>query len=134
MADDPLVDDDFAMLAGFRFELRRFLHFSEGAAREMGLTSQQHQALLAICASPGAEMLVGELAERLFLRPHSATELINRLARLDLVERLQDDDDRRKVRVRISAHGKGMLGALAAAHRAELRRLRPLLRRLIRRL
>ena len=134
MADDHLMNIDLEMLASFRFELREFLHFSEGAAHEAGLTSQQHQALLAISAWPGAEMLVGELADRLLLRPHSATELINRLVRLDLVKRLQDESDRRKVRVQISAHGNAVLASLTATHRAELRRLRPMLEQLIRRL
>lgn len=134
MADDHLISDDFEMLAMFRFELRRFLNFSACAAHDAGLTAQQHQALLAICASAGTEMLVGELAERLFLRPHSATELVNRLARLKLVERLHDSSDRRRVRVRISGHGKAVLATLAATHRTELRRLRPMLERLIERL
>ncbi len=131
MAIDPVCDHDYETLARFRYELRRFLRFSEDAAAEAGLTPQQHQALLAIRAGEGGEMLVGTLAERLLLRPHSTTELVNRLEKLGLVERRQLEDDRRKVCVAVTAHGRGVLGSLSASHRAELRRMRPMLERLI---
>lgn len=131
MTRDPVCDDDYETLARFRYELRRFLRFSEEAAGAAGLTPQQHQALLAIRAGEGGEMLVGTLAERLLLRPHSTTELVNRLERLGLVERRQLEDDRRKVCVAITAHGRDVLGSLSASHRAELRRMRPMLEGLI---
>ena len=131
MAPDPVCDKDYETLARFRYELRRFLRFSEDAAAEAGLTPQQHQALLAVRAMEGGEMLVGTLAERLLLRPHSATELVNRLEKLGLVARRQLKDDRRKVCVAITPHGRAMLDSLAASHRTELRRMRPMLEGLI---
>jgi len=76
---DPLTEADFAALFGFRYALRRFLAFSAEAAGGAGLTPQQHQALLAIRAGEGRELIVGALAERLLLRPHSATELVDRM-------------------------------------------------------
>jgi DNA-binding MarR family transcriptional regulator len=131
MARDAVPDKDYETLARFRYELRHFLRFSEEAAADAGLTPQQHQALLAIRAQPSGEMLVGTLAERLLLRPHSATELVNRLEKLGLVERRQLEDDRRKVCVAITRCGRDALGSLAASHRAELRRMRPMLEGLI---
>ena len=131
MATEPVCDEDYETLARFRYELRRFLRFSEEAAVEAGLTPQQHQALLAIRGQHGGEMLVGTLAERLLLRPHSTTELVNRLEKLGLVERHQLADDRRKVCVAITRHGRDVLGSLSASHRAELRRMRPMLEGLI---
>jgi len=127
MEDVKIRDEDYAMLATFRYELRRFLHFSERAADDAGVTAQQHQALLAIRAAPGAAMPVGALAERLLLRPHSTTGLIDRLQKLDLVERFQADGDRRQVLVRLTPMGETLLATLSEAHRAELRRLTPLL-------
>jgi len=127
MEDVKIRDEDYAMLATFRYELRRFLHFSERAAEDAGVTAQQHQALLAIRAASGAAMPVGALAERLLLRPHSTTGLIDRLQKLDLVERFQADGDRRQVLVRLTPMGETLLATLSEAHRAELRRLTPLL-------
>jgi DNA-binding MarR family transcriptional regulator len=134
MADDDVRDEDYTTLATFRYELRNFLHFSENAAAEAGLTAQQHQALLALRGVPGGSMLVGELAERLLLRPHSASGLVDRLMGLGLVERNREDDDRRQVRILLTETGRKVLASLAASHRAELRRLRPLLTELMRRL
>lgn len=127
MEDVKIRDEDYVMLATFRYELRRFLQFSERAADDAGVTSQQHQALLAIRAASGAAMPVGALAERLLLRPHSTTGLIDRLQKLGLVERVRADGDRRQVLVRLTPMGETLLATLSAAHRAELRRLTPLL-------
>src|SRR6202044_268812 len=84
-ASSPVTKADFEMLASFRYELRRFLHFSEGAAREAGLTPGQHQALLAVKGFPGKDRItIGELAERLQVAHHSAVGLVDRLAANDL--------------------------------------------------
>lgn len=128
---EPLTDADFLALSGFRHALRRFLQFSGDAAVAAGLTPQQHQALLAIRASDGREMLVGALAEWLALRPHSVTELVNRMEKLDLVRRAAGVTDRRQVTVRLSPKGEQLLNGLSETHRAELRRLRPLLSELM---
>jgi DNA-binding MarR family transcriptional regulator len=127
MEDVKIRDEDYVMLASFRYELRRFLQFSERAADHAGVTSQQHQALLAIRAASGAAMPVGALAERLLLRPHSTTGLIDRLQKLGMVERVRADGDRRQVLVRLTPMGETLLATLSEAHRAELRRLTPLL-------
>ncbi len=133
MEDVKIRDEDYAMLATFRYELRRFLQFSERAADDAGVTAQQHQALLAIRAASGAAMPVGALAERMMLRPHSTTGLIDRLQKLDLVERFPADGDRRQVLVRLTLMGEKLLATLSEAHRAELRRLKPLLTSLMER-
>lgn len=127
MNDVDVANDDYDTLARFRYELRRFLQFSEDAARHAGLTARQHQALLAIRAGPTEGMTVGEIAERLLLRPHSMSGLIDRLAEAGLVARVRDDRDRRQIHVRATAKARTLLASLAGSHRAELRRLRPLL-------
>ena len=86
-----LTKAEYEALAAFRRALRQFTAFSAEAARKAGLTPQQHQALLAIKGAPGREMLaVGEIAEALCLRPHSAVELVDRMAELGLVQRHAD--------------------------------------------
>lgn len=124
-------DEDYRRLAQFRHALRRFLKFSEIAATEAGMTPQHYQALLAIRAGPEQGVLVGELAEQMLLRPHSATGLVDRLAEAGLVERARDEGDRRQVRVRATGAARALLASLAGSHRAELRRLKPMLADLI---
>ena len=95
IGNDELKDEDYAALADFRYALRQFLAFSERGADSFGLTPQQHQALLAIRGATRANVSVGYVAERLTLKPHSATGLIDRLETLDLVTRRPSPDDGR---------------------------------------
>jgi len=115
----PLTAADYEALAEFRYQIRRFLHFSEQAARRAGLEPAQHQLLLAAKAHPG-EPTVGQLAERLQLRHHSVVGLIDRLAEGGLVERSRAAQDRRQVRVRLTRGGETVLRKLSLEHRAEL--------------
>jgi DNA-binding MarR family transcriptional regulator len=116
-----LGDADLQALAEFRYRIRRFLRFSEEAAREAGLEPQQHQLLLAAAGTTNGPATVGELAERLQLRPHSVDELITRAEANGLVSRHRSDDDRRFVLVEPTANGRRMLDRLSGAHREELR-------------
>ena len=117
-----LSDDDYRRLLAFRDGLRRFLHWSEEQATEAGMTSAQHQLLLAI-RGHGATPSVGELAAHLLLKHHSVVELVDRAARGGLVRRLQDSDDQRVVRVELTALGRRKLRALAQHHLDELSRI-----------
>jgi DNA-binding MarR family transcriptional regulator len=128
----PLSKRQHERLAAFRYALRCFLHFSEEAAQAAGLTPQQHQALLAIKGYPGRECItVGELAERLQIRHHSAVELVDRLAVENLLARLPSAKDRRLVLVRLTRGGKEVLERLSAAHTEQLKTSGPeLIRRL----
>lgn len=123
---------DYEALAGFRYALRRFLRFSEQAARGTGLSPQQHQALLAIRGFPkGEPVTVGALAERLCSKPQSTSELVSRLQRQGLVARDSSESDGRQVFVRLTQAGEELLSRLSSAHRQELRRLGPELRVLL---
>lgn len=126
--------DRYEALAEFRYALRKFVAFSEGAARKAGLTPQQHQTLVAVRGLPRGEMpTIGYIAERLMLRHHSAVELVNRLARMGLVKRAQDEADRRRVLVKLTAKGERRLERLSKAHVDELRGIRPVLVTLLKR-
>ncbi len=127
-----LEQPDYQALAAFRHALRVFVEFSEGAARAAGLTPQQHQALLAIKGTAGPDGLsVGELAEHLLIRPHSAAELVNRLNHAGLVRRASDPADRRRVLLHLTPEAEHILHELSATHVEELHRIRPALERLI---
>lgn len=128
---EPVNDEVIRTLAAFRRELRIFLHFSETAALEAGLSPQQHQALLAIQGSERKEMTIGEIAESLLLRPHSASGLISRLERSCLVERRDGGSDARQRYVCLTGKSVDLLDHLSVAHRSELKRLRPLLVKLL---
>lgn len=125
--DRPLTDSDYAALASFRHAIRRFQAFSEACAAEVGLTPQQHQALLAIRAAGPDEATVGYVAERLILKPHSATGLVSRLEALGLVTRRTAASDRRRALLCLSDRAYALLVKLSGAHRDEIQRLRPLL-------
>lgn len=127
-----LAKSHYELLSALRHALRRFQHFSQDAAREAGLTPQQHQALLAIKGFPGRDYAsVGEIAERLHLRHHSVVGLVDRLARRQLVRRVASTMDRRKLEIRLTARGERLIATLSAAHLRELRELSPELRRLL---
>ncbi|MBJ7499439.1 MAG: MarR family transcriptional regulator [Sphingopyxis sp.] len=121
------TDIDYAALAEFRFALRRFQVFSENKAAEAGVTAQQHQALLAIRAAAPDHASVGYVAQRLIVKPHSASELVDRLEAQGLVRREPMQSDRRRALLRLTPQALEILSGLSAAHREEIRRLQPLL-------
>lgn len=124
-----LTPADYAMLADFRYALRNFIAFSEEAATSLGLTPQQHQALLAVKGAGG--LYVGQIAERLRIKPHTAAELVSRLERQGLASRVPDPMDGRRVMVVLTPQSERTLAELSAAHLEELRAIRPLLQRLL---
>lgn len=120
--NDDVSADDYRALAEIRYQIRRFLHFSEQVARAVDLEPQQHQLLLTIAGLPGGmTATVSVLAERLQIRHHSAVGLIDRLEKRGLVERSRNVVDRRQVFVRLTPRGEAVLRRCAAPHLAELR-------------
>ncbi len=131
-ASSELSLADYQLLAEFRFLLGRFLAFSAKAARRAGLVPRQHQALLAIKGYPGgSRVTVGELAQRLGIRDHSAVGLVNRLVDSGYLLRRTDMADRRRALLFLTPMAEKTLAALSATHREELRRIAPLLRPLL---
>jgi len=123
-----MTKGEYEILAAFRYELRRFLNFSERAAEAHGLEVQQYLALLAIEGFPGRNYVtVGELAERLRIAAHSAVGLVDRLEAKGLIKRESAQEDKRKVLVKLTRRGLARLEKLAVAHQAELRTAGPLL-------
>lgn len=126
---------DYYALSEFRYQIRRFLHFSEMAARSAGIEPKQHQLLLAIKGlPPDLRPTVRNLAERLQLKHHSAVELIDRLERSGCVARQRAERDRREVLVQLLPKGERLLRALSLHHQNELRNSGPRLAQTLRRL
>lgn len=121
-----LTSGDYEALASFRLGVRRYLAFAESGARSVGLTSQQHQALLAIKAQTLTKpMSIGDLAGALLIKHHSAVELVGRLEKAGFTERTSDANDRRRVIVSLTRQGEGVLAALSANNLRELRFIAP---------
>jgi DNA-binding MarR family transcriptional regulator len=117
---------DYEALASFRYAVRRYLAFAEAGARSVGLTSQQHQALLAIKAhSFSRPMSVGDLAGELLLKHHSAAELVGRLEKAGFTRKAVDPDDRRRSLISLTEAGEAVLAALSASNLRELRLIAP---------
>jgi DNA-binding MarR family transcriptional regulator len=126
-----LRPEDYRLLAEFRRLLRQFLVFSEAQARQIGLSAQQHQALLAIKGHGENAPAIGDLAHDLAIRHNSAVGLVNRLVEAGYVVRDEDSNDRRRVTLALTKTGETILEKLTAAHRDELRRMAPLLKPLL---
>ena len=129
----PVQAVDYEALARFRYQLRRFLSFSEAAAQKAGLTPQQHQALLAIKGFSGPDPIsVGELAQFLLIRHHTTVELIDRMTKLGLLKRVVDGADSRRVLLKLTTKGELKLRTLSRIHFEELRSASPALAKILR--
>jgi DNA-binding MarR family transcriptional regulator len=117
---------DYAALAEFRYEIRRFLNFSERAAHAAGIEPRQHQALLAIKGQPrGRHATIRVLAERLYVRHHSAVELSRRLEAKGWVRRFRSRSDAREVLLALTPRGERKLEKISLSHHEELHNAGP---------
>ena len=120
-ASKPMTMRQYRALADFRYELRRFLRYSEQLTRRHGVTPLQYQVLLQVKGYPRrASATVGELAERLQAKHHGAVALVSRCEDAGLVTRLISDEDRRAVVVELTSKGERLIERLARLHRNEL--------------
>jgi len=117
----------YQALSEFRYQIRKFLYFSENAARAAGLEPQHHQLLLAVkgFAGEGDGPTIGYLAERLKLRHHTAVELVDRMEERLMVYRRVAQEDRRRVIVGLTKNGEGLLNKLSNEHVTEIQQMGP---------
>ncbi|GJH17505.1 winged helix-turn-helix transcriptional regulator [Caballeronia novacaledonica] len=112
---------DLERLSAFRYQLRRFLRYSEEVTQAEGVTALQYQLLLHVVGFPERNWAyVGELAERLQAAPNGTAALVNRCELAGLVVRKPARDDRRQVEVHLTAKGERCLMKLARLHLAEI--------------
>ena len=129
-----LPSTDYESIAELRYQIRRYLRFSEEASRAAGLEPRQYQLMLALKGLPrGTRPRIGELAERLQIQHHSTVELVNRLTAGGYVRRYQEGSDRREVLVTLTSKGEQVLRKLFLHHRSELRLRGPALMSALRR-
>jgi len=115
--DKDLLPGDYRALAEFRYQIRKFLRFSEEAARAAGLEPQQHQLLLAVKGLPeGARARIGEVADRLQIQHHSTVELVDRLEENGYVNRKRSDRDKREVLIQLTPKAERVLRDLSLHH------------------
>ncbi|WP_219836808.1 MarR family winged helix-turn-helix transcriptional regulator [Paenibacillus sp. R14(2021)] len=123
MNKNKLPKNVYEQLAYFRYRIRKFIRFSEEAARSKGITPQYHQLMLSIMGFPNREYATPkELAERLQITPHACVELIHRCEELELVQRFPNPNDRRSIFIRLTESGMGILEELSEIHMDELKR------------
>ena len=119
--EPDLTARDYQALGAFRRAIREFLAFSEAGAREHGLTTQQHQALLTIkCHTESEPISIGELAASLLIKNHSAVGLVERLVERDLVSRRPFETDRRRVALALRPRGEEVIAAISRRNLAQL--------------
>lgn len=119
---------DYQSLAELRYQIRRFLHFSEQAAHMAGIEPRQHQLMLALKGLPvNTRPRIRELADRLQTQHHSTVELVNRLAAGGFVRRHRMKEDRREVWLSLTKKGEKILRELSLDHQEELRARSPAL-------
>lgn len=122
MSDRKLSKIDFETLARFRYQLRRFLRFSEEVTQRNGVTPLQYLLMLQVKGFPGREWAtVAELAERLQAKHHGVVSLLSRCETAGWVQRKASQSDKRCVEVRLTSTGEECLHQLARLHRDELR-------------
>ena len=124
MSKNTLSKKEFETLSHFRYQLRRFLRFSEKVTHDLGVTHLQYLLLLHIKGYLGREWAtIGELAERLQSHHHGVVSLVSRCEKMGLVYRQQGEADRRIVEVHLTPAGEKIVGQLARMHRDELLKL-----------
>jgi DNA-binding MarR family transcriptional regulator len=121
LASKRLAAPELRRLSEFRFQLRRFLHFSQEAAEAVGLRAQQYQLLLAVSGMPeGEEPTIAAVAGRLLLKHNSTVELVDRTIEQGLLRRIHDPVDHRRILLRVSDRGEQLMQSLASFHLEEL--------------
>jgi DNA-binding MarR family transcriptional regulator len=119
-------NSDYRALAAFRYEVRKFLAFSEAAARNAGIEPQQHQLLLAVRGLPeDLRPTTGAIAERLCVQPHTVVSLVDKVEQAGLLVRVRGAKDRREVLLRLTLEGESLLAGLSVLHREQLRTVGP---------
>ncbi|HWX24964.1 MAG TPA: MarR family transcriptional regulator [Vicinamibacteria bacterium] len=108
--------------------------YSKAMQKKVGLSSPQVWALTVLNAEPWLSL--GELSERMFAHPSTVSGIVDRLEARGAVARAVDRDDRRGIRLSLTALGRrllrrspppvqtGLSEALNGMDRGRLRQLR----------
>lgn len=128
MPNKPMSKREFETLSNFRYQLRRFIHWSEDLTRRAGVTNLQYLLMLHVRGFAGREWAtITELAERLQSKHHGVVALVTRCEKLGFVKRRPGRSDGREVEIHLTEKGERAVERLARAHREELLRLQGIL-------
>lgn len=83
------------------------------------LSPHEFRALRVVDREADGRPRLGDVAKALRIAPRSATEVVDRLQKRDLVERVADGADRRAVCVRLTDTGRALLAEMSAARDAQ---------------
>jgi DNA-binding MarR family transcriptional regulator len=120
--------NEYEAVAQFRSTLRRFQHVSDEVARRHGLTARRYELLVMIAGAPtDRPASTSDVAKRMYVELHTATELVARAEQAGLVRRTTDTQDRRISRLALTEDGRRRLDATIEALRPERERLTELL-------
>ncbi|MCK9861015.1 MarR family winged helix-turn-helix transcriptional regulator [Paenibacillus sp. ATY16] len=124
MSNPVVTKSLYERLASFRYKLRVFMHFSESVAKEVGLTPQQHQLLLAIQGYPGRDYAtISEAAEKLQITHHACVGLVSRCQKSGLIKRRRNPDDARSTLISLTDKGLNLLEHISEVHLKQLQDL-----------
>ena len=124
MNDPDFTKQDFETLSDFRYQLRRFLHWSEQLTKLAGVTNLQYLLMLHVKGYAKREWAtITELAERLQAQHHGVVALVTRCEKIGLVERKAGRSDGREVEIHLTRKGEKLVEKLARLHRDELIRI-----------
>ena len=105
--------EDFNEFAEFRLALFEFQRRSEAVLETFDIGNRQFYAMLIIKNGSGRQLVtVGKVARGMGIHPSSASGLIARLEGAGLAERIFDLENRRKVRVKLTAQGEQLLAEI----------------------
>ena len=113
---DSVVD---AVLSASRVLVAVAARSLADVAEEVTLT--QYRTLV-VLASRGPQNLAG-LAEAVGVTPATATRMCDRLVRKGLIRRRTERDDRRQLRVALTAKGRSLVDAVTVRRRQEIGRI-----------
>jgi DNA-binding MarR family transcriptional regulator len=118
---DKLTKASYEIMADFRYQIRRYLRFSEEVCQQHGITGLQYLLLLQLKGFPGRDWAtIAELAERLQAHHHGTVNLVTRCEKAGLVERRKGEGDQRFVQIFLLPKGEKLLTKLALLHRDQL--------------
>lgn len=121
MARDISSKEEFEALSNFRYQLRRFIRFSEDLTRKYGVTNLQYLLLLHVKGYKGRDWAtISELAERLQSHHNGVVSLASRCEKLGLIYRKRGTVDKREVEIHLTPVGNKLVRRIAGLHRNEL--------------
>ena len=120
----PLTPGEFGAWRGMlRVHATVFRALDQALLADHGFGVDAYGVLITLVTAPGGTLPIGELGERRNLSPSGVSRSVDRLAKIDLVERRTNPADGRSLLVGLTPHGLARLRAAQVTHHAVVREL-----------